>query len=71
MAIEGSKPFPGGTVFLNAGDSHITTGGSTGTHITTEIGGFKQGGQIGVHIPIDNQGYVGQPDPYFSPAKKP
>ena len=65
MGIEGSKPFPGGTVFPNSGGSHITTQEGGRTHITSEIGGLKQGGQVGVHIPVDNQGNVGQADPFF------
>ncbi len=69
MAIDGAKPFPGGTVFPNAGGSHVTTGGTTGTHITSEIGGLKQGGQVGIHIPVDNNGNIGEADPFFRPPK--
>ena len=65
MSINNSKPFLGGTVFPNTGGSHVTIGGNTGTHITSEIGGLKQGGQVGIHIPVSNTGKIGNPNPFF------
>ena len=69
MPMDGAKPFEGGTVFPNAGGSHVTTENDN-THITTEIPGLKQGGQVGIHVPVDDFGNVGEPDPFFNPPKK-
>lgn len=69
MKIKGSSPFPGGTVFPNSGGSHVTTEKGDKTHITSEIGGLKQGGQLGIHIPVNNQGNVGQVNPFFRKPK--
>jgi len=48
-----------------SGGTHLSTGGATGHHLTTEIGGLKQGGQVGLHVPVDNFGNIGAPEPFF------
>ncbi len=51
------------------GGSHLSSGGMTGHHLTTEIGGLKQGGQVGIHTPFDNNGNVGTSVPFFRGPK--
>ena len=72
MFIEKANHFPGGTRYPNSGGSHITTQQQDmGSHFTVDVGGLKQGGNLGVHVPIDNSGNVGQPDFFHKPAFEP
>ncbi|MHA2504683.1 MAG: hypothetical protein ACXAE3_17660 [Candidatus Kariarchaeaceae archaeon] len=64
--MDGLKNFPGGTIFPNAGGSHITTQTGGMTHITVDVPGLKQGGNLGIHVPISDIGEVGPPDPFYN-----
>jgi len=63
--------FPGGTVFKNSGSSHVTTQEGGRTHITVDIAGLKQGGNVGVHFPVSNTGAIGPAKPFYYNTGKP